>query len=328
MTLQQPHSSSDRNRNAFPAELPPAALLRAGADGELDAGSTPGQTAALERLLTDPRAAAQAGVSGAEARVEFERALRPACDRCMCAGVPAVSASLRERVEAAMVDSGGRSAVVGHGARDSVAAGVPRGRAPASRARRAAMSLGATAILAFAGIAVYQAIVNTGTIANPQAGFTAQLASFVTTEHERTAVDSEEARTKFGCTDFSRVCPDLSPRLGASPELPPLGGAHDLAFQGAGPCGVPGGASIHVRFYTRHDVDGHQHEISLFVQRDSGRLDLDEGRVYSLECPKGDVCVWRRGTLVYFLVSDDPHGCACFREAAGIGDPTGTVRAR
>jgi len=203
------------------------------------------------------------------------------------------------------------------------------GRAAGLRGRRWVTSVGATAILAFAAVAVYQAVVNTGTIVDPQASFTAQLASFVSDEHRRTAVDTPEARAKFGYTDFTKLCDEVSPMLGQSPDLPTLGGDEDLAFQGAAPCGVPGGGpSVHMRFFTRHGGDGHKHELSLFVQRGTHRLDLEEGRVYSLDCPKADVCVWREGTLVYYLVADDAHGCACFRAALGVGEPTGVVRAK
>jgi len=320
------------------AEMPAAALLRAHADGELGPEGTAEHSAALERLLTDGGAASGAGVAGAQARVDFERALRPACGRCLCASVGPASDVLRSRVVAAMADAAAMAEhePVSHAARadqDGATSGRPMipgrapGRAPArSRGRRWATSVGATAILAFASVAVYQAVINTGTITDPQQSFTAQLASFVSDEHRRTAVDTPEARAKFGCTDFTKVCDEVSPTLGESPDLPTLGGEEDLAFQGASRCGVPGGGpSVHMRFYTRHGGDGHEHEVSLFVQRGSTRLDLEEGRVYSLNCPKADVCVWREGELVYYLVADDAHGCACFRAALGVGEPSGVL---
>lgn len=332
MTAQS--NNQGRSLGNAPDELPgnmsAGALLRAHADSELDGATV--QTAAVQKLLTDPSAARAAGVENASARVEFERALKPACSRCLCKGIAPASSDLRARVTQAMATAAdfheSEREPVTHAARgvQESAERVP-GRAGAGRGRRWMTSVGATAILAFAAVAVYQAVINTGTITDPQASFTAQLASFVSDEHRRTAVDTPEARAKFGCTDFTKVCDEVSPTLGQSPDLPVLGGEEDLAFQGASRCGVPGGGpSVHIRFYTRHGGEGHEHQVSLFVQRGAQRLDLEEGRVYSLECPKADVCVWREGELVYYLVSDDAHGCECFRAALGVGEPTGVVR--
>lgn len=213
--------------------------------------------------------------------------------------------------------------------RDEGMPAVIPGRRPARR-RRWALSLGASVLMLVALVAVVQGLVGQpGQVVSPRAGFAVQLASFISSEHERTTLDSDAARTKFRCTDFTRICPDFSPQLGESPSMPTLGGIHELRFQGAAPCGVPGGGpSIHVRFYTLNDQLGHRHEVSLFVQRDAGQLKLDEGRVYSLDCRRARVCVWRSGMLVYYLVSDDEHGCKCVRDALGIADPTGRIRAR
>ena len=309
----------------IPHDLNAPALLRAHADRDLP-DSHP-QTAALRHLLTDPVAARDAGIPDPHARVEFERSLRAACGRCLCSMAGGPSSDLRARIQALAAQHD----AIAHPPRASTNAPAPiPGRAHAGvrrPTRRWAMSLGATAILVFAAAAIYQAVINAGTVRTGPESFTAQVASFISLEHQRTALNTDAAKAKFGCTDAARVCADFSQTLGESPDLPALGGEHDLTFQGAGPCGVPGGPSIHARFYTRHDAQGHDHEMSLFVQRDTGRLDLEEGRVYSLECAAANVDVWRHGSLIYYLVSDE-HGCDCFRRAAGVGAPSGTVRVK
>ena len=68
--------------------------------------------------------------------------------------------------------------------------------------------------------------------------------------------------------------------------------------------------------------------MSIFVQQDTGRLDLQEGQVYRLACDNAAVTVWSHAGLVYYLVADDAAGCRCFRTAMGLPDPVGTVRAR
>lgn len=332
----EPNNLSD-GADGLPLVMSAGALIRAGADGELPSSGSVKQTADLARVLTG-----SGGVEDPAARVEFERSLRIACGRSMNESAGTASAALRERVESAMRGevsgptpwSSGEdreraaAGVVSHGARHEAGRAVP-GRIPMSRGRRWAMSAGASAILVFAGLAVYQAVINSGAAVNPAESFTAQLASFVRDEHDRTAVDTPAARAKFGCTDFTRICTDFTPTLGESPALPTLGGAEDLAFQGAAPCGVPGGgASVHLRFYTRRHEGGHDHQISLFVQRGTNRLDLEDGRVYTIECPRASVWVWRNGTLVYYLVSDDRDGCECFRSAVGVGEPTEVARAK
>lgn len=310
------------------APLGPAALLRAAADGELDAR----QAAAFEALGGD-----------AAARVAFERGLRAACGRCMDAKA---SDALRARVvetiaRASSNQSGsdhtgsvggdaGSADAARHGAGSRSDRPVP-GRSRVPRGRRVLMSVGVSAFLLLAVGMVIQAVINTGSTsggAGHAQQFTASLASFVSAEHQRTNPETEEARRKFSCRDFGRVSTDFADILGDAPDLPSPGGDHDLEFQGASRCGVPGeGRSIHAR-YVSHDPAGHTHGVSIFVQQDTGRLDLEDGRVYRLECDNAAVTVWSHAGLVYYLVADDAAGCRCFRAAMGLPDPVGTVRAR
>lgn len=296
----------------------PSALLRAGADGELDAR----QVAAFEALGGD-----------AAARVAFERGLRAACGRCMDAKA---SDALRARVVETMAraDSGegdaGETDAARHEAGSRSERPVP-GRSRVPRGRRVLMSVGVSAFLLLAVGMVIQAVINTGSTSGVQAHgqqFTASLASFVSAEHLRTNPETEEARRKFSCRDFGRVSTDFADVLGDAPGLPSPGGDHDLEFHGASGCRVPGeGRSIHAR-YVSHDREGRTHGVSVFVQQNTGRLDLEDGQVYRLECDNAAVTVWSHAGLVYYLVADDAEGCRCFRAAMGLPDPVGTVRAR
>lgn len=306
--------------NADNPETPPgsAAFLRAGADGELEGA----HAEAFESLEGD-----------APARVAFERGLRAACGRCMDAKASdALRARVVQTIRASCADAGDghTPSAVRH---DGVSA-APRpqpGRARMPRGRRVLMSVGVSAFLLLAIGVVVQAVINAGNTSGTLEGgqqFTASLASFVSREHLRTSPNTEEARRKFSCRDFGRVSTDFADVLGDAPDLPSPGGDHDLEFQGAARCGVPGGGrSIHAR-YVSHDPEGHTHGVSIFVQQDTGRLDLEEGQVYRLACDNAAVTVWSHAGLVYYLVADDAAGCRCFRAALGLPDPVGTVRAR
>ncbi|MCA9287225.1 MAG: hypothetical protein KDA05_01490 [Phycisphaerales bacterium] len=314
--MNNPQSKPSADNPATP--LGSAAFLRAGADGELNGA----QAEAFEALEGD-----------AAARVAFERGLRAACARCMDAKASdALRARVVQTIRASCPDagSGDTTGAVRHEGGSAAPRPQP-GRARMPRGRRVLMSVGVSAFLLLAIGMVVQAVINAGSTSGTLDGgqqFTASLASFVSGEHLRTNPNTEAARLKFSCRDFARVSTDFSEALGEAPDLPQPGGEHDLEFEGAARCGVPGGGrSIHAR-YLSHDPAGHTHGVSIFVQQDTGRLDLQEGQVYRLACDNAAVTVWSHAGLVYYLVADDAAGCRCFRTAMGLPDPVGTVRAR
>jgi ferric-dicitrate binding protein FerR (iron transport regulator) len=268
------------------------ALLRAAADDEL----TPEQHAALEaHLRAHPED---------EARIEFERALRERVGRTM--GETTAPAALRERVERALEH-------------ESEAG-------PRPRRRRIAMGVLAMAASVVVVAGVLFALMSPGSPIGPDARYRSSLAGFLHSEHERCWVDADRILAKFGVRERDQLPASMATVFGHDVALPGeiAGQGSGLEFIAAGECNVPGRArSMHLGFRT----DGTRGEagvaVSLFIQPDETRLELEEGVTYRLTSERRiarGVCsiyAWTLDGMIYFLVSDDAGACDLALESTG-----------
>lgn len=279
------------------SNLPVAALLRCCADGEL----TDQQKAQLEAHLN--------AHPDDDMRVEFERQLRKACERSM-AGSARCPEALRKRVMALAAASTDADA-------DHSPAPVPVVLASATRNRSfwisssrfmavaAAVLLGLT--LAFQ-IGRWSSVVPASPEDGTQVVLATRATEFVRREHSRCAkLRDAEIGNKFTATEAEGLSGAFQSVLGKNLTLEDLiSHADSVRFVDAGRCGVPGGRSLHIRLSTL--AEGQEHTASLFVQEDTGRLQLSEGKTYQFaegeENGRLSVYVWRRAGLLYWLVCD------------------------
>lgn len=286
-------------RHSHERKLDLAALLRAAADDELSAHDERRLEALCEE---DP---------SLHARIACDRHMRQAIARALPLETPPAPApaqapapaSLRERVAAAM------SAVELEPV-SPTSPSLPEALAPRTRSTsfwlRPTFQLGlaAAAMVAVAAVLVF---LNNQPIGPNQAlADRTAAASFVASEHGHCLTDIAHATQKFVVQDASQLPAFAASVVGTEIALADLlaSGASDIEFVDAGPCHVPGGGpSMHLRF-ALPEVTG---DVSLFVQRDAGRLRLDEGYTYLLD-PTEDapsspsVYIWLRQDLLYYLV--------------------------
>ncbi len=264
------------------------ALIRAAADGEL----SPEQQAAWRALC--------AASPDAEQRVEFERALRGAVARSMTP-TDRAPAALRERIGAMAEETAGDRPLR-----------LAEENTRANWAGRAARALAVAAVLTLGVIAAFFA----GRVSAPGGGsgetYAAQAASLVSGEHDHCLRDEVYADRKFALVNPSELPAAMRSIVGRDDvlDLVRLGQVH---FLDAGKCKLPEGSSMHVRFSTEDDT-GNTHVASLFLQRDTGRLALEQDKSFRLTgnpafCSPC-VFVWRTGGVVYWLVCDRSEGNA------------------
>jgi anti-sigma factor RsiW len=259
--------------------LEPPVLLRAAADDELDQS----QHDALEaHLAQHPRDVD---------RIEFERRLRGACGRVM-ADVP-VPEGLASRVRAAL-DADALSERLEAKADETSRAGFwNRGRAAGLFAAAAVI------VLAF-GLFQWGP---SGSSGLDMAGLGLQIANFTAREHVHCDLDPEHVISKMSADEPHEIPPLAQRILGLSLDEALF--SPDIEMLGAGRCHVPGGGpSIHIRL---RDLSAPEAVFSLYVQRDTGSLGLDESTTYV--CTPGEaapiqspVLFWRHGGLIYYLV--------------------------
>jgi len=301
-------TSSNPNENH--RENPPvpneASLLRAAADEELNAADQERLESRLRERPDD------------EARVETERRLREACARVMTQ--IEVPADLRSRVERAIEERADDDEVL---ERLEAIAERTRDRSfwrqipPSVRAAAAALILVlGTAFLLFAP----------GSPLAPR-GYSGQLISFMDREHERCWLDAEYLAVKFPITEREEVPEAFQAILGADVSLGDIY-TSGLEFVGAGSCAVPGGKSMHLSFRTPGAAPNPGGNVSLFLQKDTGRLNLEPGVTYRLtrdtwfapaDCA---IYAWARDGLIYYLVSTDEGACGVGREALDAPERT------
>lgn len=279
-----------------------AALLRCCADGELNDQ----QRAKIEAHLASHPDDAM--------RVEFEHQLRKACERSM-AGSAKCPEALRKRVMALAA----ASAHSGTGQTDAEHAHAPLPVALAPKTRNPSFWISTSRFMAVAaavllGLTLAFQVGRWSVVApaSPEGGAQVVLATrateFVRREHSRCAkLRDAEVGNKFTATEAEGLTGAFQSVLGMNLTLEDLiAHADSVRFVDAGRCGVPGGRSLHIRLSTL--AQGQEHTASLFVQEDTGRLQLAEGTTYQFaegeENERPSVYVWRRAGLFYWLVCD------------------------
>lgn len=307
--MNDSHSNPEQRLNL-------AALLRAAADDEL---TSPDERRLEAFLDEDPSLAS---------RIESERLMRRAIGRALEreAG-DAAPPGLRDRVARAMASAD-------LGAPGSVS--VPEAMARSTRSpgfwQRTNFRVGLAAAIVLIGITL--TFFNTGTPLGPNQALADRTAaaSYVASEHGHCVTDIAHAARKLVLQN-----PDDLPTLaggvvGTEIALADLvaSGATDIRFIDAGECHVPGGGpSMHLRF-TLPDIEG---DVSLFLQRDSGRMKLAEGYTYLMvpgeDAPKTpSVYIWLREGIIYFLVVPERAGCEQLRESLVLPTETRSLTDR
>lgn len=293
---------NDTHLNSQPEQdLPTAALLRCAADGEL----TPSQQAALDaHLQAHPEDAA---------RIRFERDLRQACARAMAGQDVTAPADLRARIAA--LTARPAAPVPQPAAEPEVV--VVAGRIGPARLQRWA-SLAAAVLLLGAGAAL---LVRGGMLTRGAPGDTASaavvLTNFLSQEHKRCSAGREGSfAQRLRVTDLSRVPEAVQQVLGKPVSVESMAEA-DFQFIGAGSCRVPGAEkSVHLLFRRMCDGQPSGPPVSLFIEPDTGRLNLEEGVTYAVEEGGRDaprVIAWTHDGLVYYLVTSCSVTCESAR---------------
>lgn len=263
-----------------------AALLRAEADGEIDAAGA----AELDA----------AGITAREDRVEGERALRAATARVM--GDVRTPSGLRDDVLRAL--------------RGGTVSGDVRVTRTMLTARL--RLVGMAAVLALCVTGVWLA----ARYAMPQqeSDLALRAATVAMEEHVRSASDvvyAEKSKSKI--REVSEIASFCRDRLGRVPSIDWL--VRQGEFLGGGPCSLPGeGEVVHLRFLAKAAC-GHTEYFSLFIQRDTGDVRFPaEGKSSVVPCGGAgeQVTVWRRDGLLHFLVSADAELVRCLVRARYI----------
>ncbi|MEM8756239.1 MAG: hypothetical protein AAGF47_00465 [Planctomycetota bacterium] len=307
----------DRQSNE---SLTPAALLRLAADQELTAE----QARRLEAL-----AEADDGLSDAEARIEAERHLRAAVGRAL-GSEPAAPAGLHARVAAAMAaaDLSEMTADVSSQTRQSNGSpSVPERMADQTRDRSFWSGTVARvgSLAAVLAVGVVATFVLFGPVGAPVDAVSSRTVSaqFVAREHGRCVIDIEPGTDKFRVDDVDSLPTFAQDVIGREVAIADLlaGGAENVAFVDAGPCGVPmGGRSMHVRFDVPLEA-GDSTRVSLFVQQYTGEQELEAETTYEFDSAAGpgeplktpSIYTWLRDGLVYYLVIDRADACETIR---------------
>lgn len=281
-----------------------AALLRAAADDELCSHDERRLEAYIEE---DPTLVS---------RIECDKKLREAISRAFCCDSgDCAPKNLCECVADAM-----RCCQVEHGSDRSLMEEMARDTRTVSFWQRTTfkMGLAAAAMVAIAAVLVF---FNNLTPSGPSQALADRTAaaSFVANEHGHCVTDAIHAANKFVVGNPDELPSFTGSVVGTEIALADLvaSGATDISFMDAGECHVPGGGpSMHMRF-TLPDVQG---EVSLFIQKDSGRLKLSEGYTYTLasssDAPNTpSVYIWLREGLVYYLVIPERAECEELRKS-------------
>ncbi len=289
--------------------LPPAALIRAEADGELSCEQRERLAAHLARHPDD------------HAAIEFERRLRGSCCRVMSCCCPD---QLRRQVASMAAQSaaepGGADAphVRRHDPHDRSPPDhhrpVPGSAGGSPGRRRLLAALVAGIALGVGGLLLVQSARNTTpAVAPADAAYRTQLAQYVVQEHNR-ALAPEVAAVKFTMRDLDSVDVGCRGILGQCPNLVERLGGGELRLVGAGPCGLPGdGRSVHLRLERIPSLAAGApaepaDNVSLFVKEDRGELPLIEGKLYQFDNGACDitgarVLAWREAGLLYVVVA-------------------------
>lgn len=302
MNDSQPNNQPTRHPAPNPAPNPAetlgtAALLRCAADNELTAQ----QQAALDAHLAAHPADA--------ARIRFERELRGACCRVMEAQADtAAPPALRTRIVAQIAQTTQIA--------DREAEVVVAGRIGPSFLQR--FSFAAAAVLVAAvGVGL---LVRGGMLAQQGSDAGANpavlLTTFLSEEHNKCSSSNGLLSHKLKVTDPSQVPGTIQKVLGRPVSIESMTAA-GFVFIGAGSCAVPDAEkSVHLMFRRPSKRGGDGVPVSLFIEADTGRLDLEEGVTYAVEEGGGGsarVIAWTHEGLVYYLVTQCSVSCDAAR---------------
>lgn len=291
------------------------------------------------------RAAADGEVSpdGQDAgRVSFERGLRESVGRVM--GRETAPAELRARIEAILretpIDEAGSQSpgVVSTPLGDTTSRSF-WSRTPQWLAAAAVMGLAATLLIMGGRTTTVPSNGTIGTTQEASAGYgiLAQAAGFVVREHESCDSASEHFAVRTQAEADKAALEILS-------EVPdvidfPIEGLHEIGYEfaGIGRCEVPGGgASAHL-LYENKNVPGLK--MSLFVQVDTGKIDIEEGKSYIRRAKQGttgcmfaspeaqpgengrSLVVWREGGYIYYLFAPGEGCCKRARKDFHAPEP-------
>lgn len=315
-TPNQPDRPDDGLPQDVIAGLSAAAQIRAAADGEIG----PAPDAAPEHA----------------AGVRFESSLRAAVGRAMSEPTSA-PASLRSAVEASF------------GAKSSDVVTTPLGNTAdrsfwASFRSVSAPLAAVAAVLVLAAVLVVPGLFSGGS-ALPGEQFT-RISTFVSSQHQGCLTDTEVFGRKFTARSPEQAAALSERVIGAAPGLllpAGLAAMRDAGYTllGVGGCGVPGsGASVHVAF--THGAsepearpappgaaepgdrdagavcDDVSKAVSVFIQQDTGELDLSTASCYLASCDKTQITslvVWRANGFVHYVYCRDRQGLDAARAA-------------
>lgn len=290
-------------------------LVRAAADDEV----TTEQRAEFEAHLRDFPADGSV--------VAFERALRFAVAETRIDGP---SADLRARIEGMRTAAPRRVGLAVEGGQASRFRLVRRPWTWLALAAGVALVAGVTYRTAFAP----PPRPSGGVLVNPE--HRSALVSFVSGQHEECELHAQLVARRFRIGPLQAAAPVLSRIIGAAPDLGRIE-ASGVRYLGAAECAVPGrGASLHIVLDagvpSESDGGGRTALVSLFVQQDHDELSLEPGRTYRMvprESGPGagpaEIFVWRKGGLVYFLVSTSEVKLDAVRRGLGAAEPTGSI---
>jgi len=294
------------------ANAPRGVLIRRAADDEL----SPEQGEAL-------KAKQQGEATDEDARIAFEKALKERVGAVMSKSDAAPEA-LRDAVKQIFADerTGGATEPLGGERTRSQSFWSSRG------VRR---FLAAAAVVALAITAVFlgnQIGTGPGAGGNLAGVFGSlsdrtELVSFVAGEHDKCSDFGSYFERKMQPSPAEQARQQIAAYLGRAPVSFELGGV-GYAFAGYGACAVPGpGESVHL-IYRSLSSDSNA-SMSLFIQKDTGRLALEEERRYAIREEGRDtpVVLWRSGGLVYYLVS--PERPAPSQATESLGAPAEEV---
>lgn len=285
--------------------LDPVVLLRAAADDQL----SPEQADALAaHLSAHPEDSA---------RIEYEQQLCRACGRVM--GDVQTPAGLRDRINAAIAaDAEAHDDALAD--RLEQQAELTRDRSFWSGVRGQLIAAAAVVVLAVALVVMIQSM-RSGPA--PGAPSFVQIAGFVAKEHNHCDLDPTYTHSKIEVSDPSKLPDYLQSILGTSVQDTLF--SQDLEIIGAGRCHVPGkGQSVQIRLRSKN---GGGEPVSLWLQEDTGELDIKEGVTYALRAdpnapPCGSILLWKRDGLLYYLVCNGDQTRQQVRQSLHAPDQT------
>jgi hypothetical protein len=293
------------SRSSSEDRLNLAAMLRAAADDELGSHDERRLEAHLE---TNPEDVA---------RIKAEQELRAAVARTMSVDSgEAAPSDLRDRIASAMaaveLESEDESSVPEQLAQSTRSVSFWSG----SGIRYAAA---AAIVLVAAAVVFFNSTTTSGF--DQTLSDRARAATFVSGEHNKCVTDLARAERKFTIENPEDLPAFAGDVVGMEVALADLvvSGASNIAFMDAGPCGVLGRKSIHMRF----SLPDYEEDVSLFIQRDDGQMDLVDGVTYELDASKDapmtpSVYIWLREGLVYYLVIENPEETEIIRRSLDL----------